>query len=316
MMLPLLLFLVLVLGSVPAASGGSAGGTPVAFVAAEDADRLVAVDLGSKRVIARIPVQDGPHNVAVDGGLVLVTSPPAGAVTLVDAVSRKVVKVFRGFGSPHDVKVEGLRAYVTDEARGQLVVIGLRSRRILARLNVGARAHDVAVGDVALVTHGTSETSLTLAEIRNLGRPPAIQRLAAGGAPHDITKQPDTANVYVTYWGSGSVGALDWGRGKLLWRRRVGSVIHHVAFDYFNGQRLWATDNMTGRAYLLSARNGRLLRTLDACPGSAHHVALGGTAWVAVACNSAGALAVYSTRTWRRTLVPVGAGPHGVVVVP
>ena len=314
MVLPLL---VLLLAFVPAASATPAGGTPVAFVAAEDADRLVAVDLTTQRVVARVRVPDGPHNVAdaVIGlrPYVLVTSPPARAVTLVDARSLRIVKIFRGFESPHDVKVQGVRAYITDEARGQLVVIGLRSRRILARVDVGEAAHDVAVGDVAVVTHGGSETSLTLANV-NLGRKRAARQVAAGGSPHDVTKQPDTANVYVSYWGSGSVGAVDWGRGRVLWRRSVGSVIHHVQFDYFNGNRLWATDNANGRAYLVSARNGRVLRTLAACPGSAHHVTLGGTAWVAVACNSAGALAVFSTRTGRRTLVPVGAGPHGVAV--
>jgi hypothetical protein len=306
------------LAFVPGSYGARQGGTPVAFVAAERASQLIAVDLGSKRVVGRVRVPAGPHNVAsAVVGLrpyVIVSSPPSGAVTLVDAVSRRIVKVFRGFGSPHDVEVEGSRAYVTDEARGQLVVIGLRSRRILARIEIGAGAHDVAIGDVAVITHGPGETSLTLAEVRDLGRPAGTRRVPAGGAAHDITKQPDSATAYLTYWGSGDVGAVDWGRGHVLWRRRIGSVVHHVQFDPYAGDRLWATDNSTGRAYLLSARDGRTLRTLAACPGSAHHLALGGTAWVTIACNGANALAVYSTRTWRRTLVPVGAGPHGVAV--
>jgi DNA-binding beta-propeller fold protein YncE len=299
-----------------APGGASAGGTPVAFVSAEHAAELVAVDLTTKRVIDRIPVPRGPHNVAsAVVGLrpyVLVTSPPAGTVTLVDAVSRRIVKIFRGFGSPHDVEVEGTRAYVTDEARGELVVIGLRSRRVLARIDVGAGPHDVAVADFAVVTHGSGATYLTLVP-RNLDHARTIRRVAARGAPHDIAKQPDTANVYVTYWDSGVVGAIDWGTGRLRWQRHVGSLIHHVAFDFFAGNRLWVTDHSTGRAYRLSARNGRVLRTLAGCPG-AHHLALGGTAWVAVACSDADALAVFNTRTWRRTLVPVGAHPHGVAV--
>lgn len=303
-----LLVLAFVLLLVPAASGGRAGGTPVAFVAAEDDDRLVAVDLTTRRMLARIRVPDGPHNVTGAGGArwILVTSPPAGTVTLVDAFSRKVVKVWRGFGSPHDVEVDGDRAYVTDEERGMLVVIELRSRRILARLRVGAGAHDVAVGDQIVVTHGAGEASLTLARGR-------IRRVAAEGAPHDVTKQPDSANVYVTYWNESAVGAVDWGRERVLWKRRVGSLVHHVELDPFRGWRLWATDNRSGRTYFLSARDGRVLRTLSGCPG-AHHVAFGGTAWVAVACHDADALAVYRTGSWRRSLVRVGGGPHGVAV--
>jgi DNA-binding beta-propeller fold protein YncE len=314
----LLVVVAAVLVSVGGSYGVPAGGSPVAFVAVAGSSQLVAVDLTSRRVVGRVGVPRGPLAVAsVVVGFrpyVLVTSPPAGAVTLVDAVSRRVVKVFGGFGSPSAVEIQGSRAYVTDEARGQLVVIGLRSRRVLARVDVGARAHDVAVGDLAVVTHGPGVSYLTLAQVGNLGRPRTIRRVAAGGSPQEIAKQPAPANVYVSYWGSGIVGAIDWGRGRLLWRRRVGSAIRHVAFDVFSGSRLWATDAATGRAYLLSARNGRRLRTLAACPASAGQVALGGTAWVAVTCGTANALAVYSTRTWRRTLVPVGTGPHGVAV--
>jgi DNA-binding beta-propeller fold protein YncE len=303
----------LLLVLVPAASSAPAGGTAVAFVSVEDDDRLVAVDLTSGRILARIPVPDGPRNVAESGARwILVTSPPAGAVTLVDGFSQEVVKVFRGFGYPHDVEVEGARAYVTDETRGQLVVISLPAQRILARIPVGPRPHDVAVSDVALVTHGSSHPDLTMVDV-NLGRKRGIRRLAVGGPAHDISKQPDSANVYVTYWNRGSVGAVDWGRGRLLWRARIGTLVRHVQFDYFHGRRLWATDHTSGRSYLISARNGRVLRTLTGCPG-AQHLAMGGTAWVAVACHEAGALAIHDARTWRRKLVRVGAGAHGVAV--
>jgi DNA-binding beta-propeller fold protein YncE len=299
------------------ARAGRAGGQPLAFVAAERSSQLVAVDLTTRRVVARIGVPRGPHNVAdaVVAGrpYVIVTSPPAGAVTLVDARARRVVKVFRGLGSPHDVEVHGSRAYVTDEARGRLVVIGLRSRRILAQIEVGAAPHDVAVGDAAVVTHGSRDAHVTVVELADLGRPRTSRRLRAGGAAHDITKQPDSANVYITYWNSGVVGALDWGTGQLLWQRRVGTLVHHVQFDHFQGRTLWATDHETGETFLVSARNGRVLRTLGGCAG-AHHVALSGTAQVVVACHDSDAVAVFDRRTWRRTLVPVGDGPHGVAV--
>jgi len=310
----LLLLAVLLLG-VPAASGGRAGGTAVAFVSAEDDDALVAVDLTTARVVARIALADGPHNVAVAGGLrwVLVTSPPAGVVTMVDAFTLRVVRVFRGFRSPHDVEVEGGYAYVTDEGWGELAVIDLTGRRVVARARVGARPHDVAVGDVALVTHGPRAPYLTVVDVRDPRRPLVAGRIDAGGPAHDISEQPDSAWAYVTYWGSGLVAAVDWGRRRVLWRRRVGSLVHHVQADVFRGRRVWATDHEGGRAYLLSSRDGRILRSLDGCPG-AHHLALAGTAWVAVACHDAGALAIYSTRTWRRRLVAVGAGPHGVAV--
>lgn len=311
--------LIVIAVTLAVAAGGatarSTGGTPAVFVSAESASLLVGVDLATGRVIARIRVPSGPHNVAsYRARYLLVTSPPAGAVTLVDAFSRRVLKVWRGFASPHDVEVEGRYAYVTDEGRGELVVIDLADRKVAARVAVGSRPHDVAVGDVALVTH-SSTPQLTIVHLGRPGRPrPGLRRLAAGGAAHDISEQGDTANAYVTYWDSGSVGAVDWGTERILWQRSVGSLIHHVQFDYHQGRRLWVTDHESGDVLALTSRDGRVLRRLRGCPG-AHHIALGGTAWVVAACHDADALAVWSQRTWQRRLIPVGDGPHGVAEI-
>lgn len=292
------------------------GGTPTAFVSAERASLLVGVRLDTGRVVARVRVPAGPHNVAsYRKRYVLVTSPPAGAVTFVDAYTRRVVRTWRGFGYPHDVEVEGDRAYVTEEGGGRLAVIDLRRGRIVRRIAVGARPHDVAVGDVALVTHGPSTGALTVVD---LGRPGSgraeLRRLRVGGPPHDVSEQPDSATAYLTYWGSGWAAAVDWGRGRLRWRRPVGALIHHVQFDYYHGRRLWATDHRTGEVLLLGSGNGRVLRRLRGCPG-AHHVLPVGQAWVAVACHDADALAVWSQRTWERRLIRAGDGPHGVAEV-
>lgn len=297
------------------ASAKSEGGTPAVFVSAERASLLVGVDLVMGRVIARIRVPAGPHNVtSYSARYVLVTSPPAGAVTLVDAFTRRILKVWRGFGYPHDVEVDGGHAYVTDERRGQLVVIDLAKRSIVARVAVGSRPHDVAVGGVALVTHGPSNPELTVIDLRRPRAPRVIGRLDPGGPAHDISEQGDSANTYVTYWNSGAVGAIDWGVGKVHWKRNVGRLVHHVAFDYYHGRRLWVTDHETGHLLALSSRDGRVVRRLRGCPG-AHHVALVGTAWVVAACHDADAIAVWSTRSWQRRLVRVGDGPHGVAEV-
>jgi DNA-binding beta-propeller fold protein YncE len=297
------------------ASARTVGGTPVAFVSVERASQLVGVDLTTGRVAARIRVPTGPHNVtSYSARFVLVTSPPAGAVTVVDAFTRRVVKIWRGFGYPHDVEVVGRFAYVTDEARGQLAVLDLRLRRLVAKVAVGSRPHDVAVGDFAWVTQGPRDESLTGVDLSNPRRPRVIGRFDARGPAHDITRQPDSENVYVTYWSSGAVAGLDLGRQRLLWRRSVGSLIHHVVFDYYNGQRLWVTDHEAGDLLALASRTGRLIRRLRGCSG-AHHVAFVGTAWVVAACHDADALAVWNQRNWQRRLVPVGDGPHGVAEV-
>ena len=296
-----------------AAGTARAGGSPTAFVALPATDEVVAVDLGSGRVLKRIPVAQGPedvaafHDVTRRRDFVLVASRPAGAVTLVDAVKRRVVKVWRGFGDPADVAVEGLRAYIADARRGQLVVLDLATRRVLARIDVGPRPTAVAVGDLAIIAH-SGRPSLTLVDVR--------RRTVTGTVPvaepvTSVSKQPDTANVYVSFAGSGDLASIDWGRRRTTFRKHVGERLAQVVKDVYLGDRVWVTDAARGRVVLASARDGRVLRRLGGCPG-AHGLAQVGTASVLATCPGNSTLAVWDTSRWRLRTVRLGNRPAGV----
>ena len=296
-----------------ATSAAPSAGRERAYVSAEDEDLLVAVDLESSRVVARVRVPNGPHNVDAtsDGRVVAVTSPPAGKVTVLDGRTLRVRRTFGGFGYPHDVDLtaDGRFAWVTDERRDEVVVLDLRRATVSARIAVSDGPHDLVVTDRVLVTHSPSASALTVIDRRS-GR--VSGRVFAGRGPHDIAFQPDSANVYLTFWDSGSVAAVDWGRRRVLFRRRVGTLTHHLAFDGWSGRRLWVSDHVGGRIMLLEARSGRVLRSFDGCPG-AHHVAVGPKRIVG-ACHESGRIVVFRRGRLTRSSVHVGHGLHGVDV--
>jgi DNA-binding beta-propeller fold protein YncE len=309
--------LILAVIALSAAAGGSAAAPQrtLAYVALEGESRVAVVDVGRGRVVARIPVPAGPHNLAAtrDGRIVAVTSQPSGLVTIIDGRRLRVLRTVGGFQSPHDVKLspDGRTAYVTDESRGTLDVVDTGSGRVLRRLPAGAGAHDVAGGDLGWVTHGPRTAPLTLFD---LGRRPRIPSRAGTldprGPPHDSVFAPDTADVFVTYWESGVVARLRTGGGRTLWRRTVGSVTHHLAFDVYSGRRLWVTDR-AGRVLLLNARTGVVLRRFRGCAGP-HHVAVATERRAAVACNTTGTVALFDDRVGLVRTVAVGRGPHGI----
>lgn len=308
-----------------AASGGAAapagGLRRLVVVSLEGEGRLAFVDLARGRVLRRLAVAPGPHNLDAtgDGRIVAVTSPPSGRVTIVDGRRLRVLRVVSGFGSPHDVKLspDGRTAYVVEEARGMLAVLETGTGRVLRRLPVGEGAHDVAAGDLAWVTHGARDVPLTLLSLYPRPRRPGSFRrgLAAGGPAHDVDRAPDTADVFVTYWGSGVVARLRTGGrfGWTVWRRRVGTQTHHLVFDPYSGHRLWVSDRV-GRVLLLSADTGRTLRSFAGCVGPHHVAVLSGRAAVA-ACNTSGTLAVLDAARGRVRSLPVGRGPHDLAVV-
>lgn len=295
--------------AVPAAAARPAGRW-IAFVSAEDDDRLVAVDLRTRRVLRRIPVADGPHNVSQHGGLVAVTSPPAGVVTLLDARTLRVLRRFRGLAYPHDVEFGGQWAWITEEHGGRVAVIDLVRRRIVGRVEVGSRPHDVGAGDGwAWVTHGPDGRALTL--VVGPRRPRVARRFATRGPPHDIALDAERGRVYLTDWNSGLVTGLDTARRRTLFRRRVGTLTHHVQLTP-SGRRLWVTDHVGGRVLALSAATGRTLAAARGCAG-AHHVAPLGRRAV-VACHDSGKLLLVSADGRTLASLDVGRGPHGVAV--
>jgi DNA-binding beta-propeller fold protein YncE len=302
----------------PAASGARpAGGTLVAFASAESEDRLLVVQPITGEILARLRVPDGPHNVAAspDGRVVLVTSPPAGRVTLVDGRSYRVLKTLGGFAYPHDVEVspDSRFAYVTDERRGEVVVVSVTRRRVVRRLAVGAGPHDLAVspdGRRLWITHGRHQTWLTHVDSSKPARARVLRRLGAVGAPHDIAFAPHGRRVWVTYWQEAVVGAFSARSGRLVLRRPVGTLPHHVAVDR---HRVWISDHEGGRGYVLSERTGRVVRTFSSGP-SPHHVSIAAGVAVVVS-HDAGTLTAFRDGGARIRSVRVGRGLHGVALV-
>lgn len=311
--------LILAAFALAAAGGGSAAepSRTLAYVALEGEARVAVVDVGRGRVLARIPVPAGPHNLTAsfDGRIVVVTSPPAGRITVIEGRRLRVLRTVGGFSSPHDVKLspDGGTAYVVDEGRGTLDVVDTGSGRLLRRLPAGAGAHDLAGGDLGWVTHGPRVVPLELFDLGLRPRNPVrAGSLDARGAAHDAVFAPDTADVFVTYWEAGFVARIRTGGARVLWRRTVGTETHHLAFDGYSGGRLWVTDR-ADRVLLLAARNGAVLRRFRGCAGP-HHVAVATARRAVVACNTAGTVAVFDDRAGLARTIPVGRGPHGIAV--
>ena len=304
---------------------GVAAAALLAFVAAEDQDRLVVVDLERRRIVRRIQVADGPHNVAAswDGRFVLVTSPPAGRVTLVSGCSRvvascslRVLKVFRGLAYPHDVEVsaDGRFAYVTEEHASRIAIIDLERRRVVRRVNVGAGPHDLAVNPRATrvwVTHGRTDRPITLVDTSHPVSAKTAGAVDGPGAPHDIFFSPTGDRVWITYWDTPHVAAYDTRSRRLVARRRAGVLPHHVAVGP-EGNFAWVTDHVGARAAIFAARTGRRVRTVRVGP-EPHHVALlAGNA--VVASHEAGTITVHHAGGRRLFSVRVGDGLHGVAL--
>jgi DNA-binding beta-propeller fold protein YncE len=91
----------------------------IAYVALERAGAVEVLRGRPWRLVRRLRVPAGPHNVAAspDGRFVVVSSPPANAVTIIDARAARVRTRVRVAGRPHDVdfSADGRFLWVTAE---------------------------------------------------------------------------------------------------------------------------------------------------------------------------------------------------------
>jgi DNA-binding beta-propeller fold protein YncE len=205
---------------------------PVALVAAESEDHLVALDLPSGRVIRRLSLPAGPQYVAAENGATVATSPPAGAVTVIEGDHREVL---HGFGSPHLVAIapDGQHAYVTDDERGTLDVIRLFRIRVMSTTKVGFGAHHMASSPderrlwVAL---GESARSIVIVDTSDIDRPRVVSSFDPGFLAHDLSFSPDGRQVWITSAVGDDVSVFDAASHRLLFRVPVGPPPQHVAF--------------------------------------------------------------------------------------
>ena len=200
-----LALLAVALLAVPAASADSSADRPVALVAAETANEVLAVSLGPHggRILKRVRIVDPLMVAAPLLGPAVVLSPAGGTVTLLAWHSLRPVKVFHGFRDPQVARIApGDRfAYVADGGTGELSVIDLRRQRVVDRLYVGAGAHHMSFSpDGRRLWIALSEVARTIVRLdtSDLRRPRIAGRLHPRFPGHSIGFAPDGRAVWVS----------------------------------------------------------------------------------------------------------------------
>lgn len=279
--------------------------TAGAWVAVEDAGRVVRVDLADGRVTARHRVGPGPHNLTVAGDGT-VAACLYGGRSLAIVADGEVRRVTLG-GRPHDVKAAGDRFVVTNEAGRRIDVVS-RTGEPIARIDLDAEPHDLAVtpdGSAAWVTLNDTDRIVRV----DIDARRVTDRVATGQRPHDIRIGAD-GRIWLTDW-RGPLHVLD-PSGRLRRTLRLGREAHHLALTP-DGTELWLVDHALRRLFVVDTADVEVVGRAEV-PGAPHHVAITASGRLAaVADHTNGTVAVYDTasRELLRT-IPVGPGPHGV----
>jgi WD40 repeat protein len=261
-------------------SAAGQSGRPVALVAAETSNEVIALSLGPHggRVLDRVHVVDPLMVASPLHGPAVVLSPAMGTVTLLAWHSLRPIRVFHGFRDPQVARIApGERfAYIADGSAGTLTVIDLARERIVHRLHVGAGAHHMSFSpDGRRLWIALSEVATTIVRLdtSDLSKPRIVSRLHPHFPGHSIGFAPDGRTVWVSSARARYVTVYDAATGKVVKVLRAARAPQEVAFS---GARAILTSGYGSSLEAVLWRTYRRLGTVRMPYGSFNLATFGG----------------------------------------
>jgi sugar lactone lactonase YvrE len=265
---------------VPAASAHSSAERPVALVAAETANEVVAVSLGPHggHILGRVHLVDPLMVAAPLHGPAVVLSPAAGTVTLLAWHSLRPIEVFHGFRDPQVARIApGDRfAYIADGETGELSVIDLARQRVVGRLHVGAGAHHMSFspdGKRLWIALGEVATTIVRLDTSDPSHPRIAGRLHPRQPSHSIGFAPDGRTVWVSSARAPYLTVYNTTTGKVVKVLPAARAPQEVAFS---GARALLTSGYGSSLQAVLWRTYRRLGTVHMPYGSFNLATFGG----------------------------------------
>lgn len=215
-----------------------------AFITDQTGDEVSVLDLGSKQIVARIPVLGKPAGVAMarDGRTAYVTSTEGKYVSVIDTASRNIVAKIVIPDTPLGIAAAGRFIYVAGFYRPRLYKIDLATGTIAASVEVGASPSGVAVtpDGALIVTADRDDNQISIIDAKTFARKSIVK---VGAHPFGVTIDARGERAYAANVESNDVSVVDLAAGTLLGTVAVGKRPYAVALAKGRG---FSTDQYGG----------------------------------------------------------------------
>jgi YVTN family beta-propeller protein len=236
---------------------------------------LAIVDPDSLKVLGRVPVGVGPHEVitSADGRLAYVANygtqqVQGNSLSIIDLAARKELKrVELGpLLRPHGIVEGGGKIYFTAEVNRAVARYDPAAGRVDWVMGTGQSAtHMLAVtpdGKRAYTANIASDT-VTSIELNQPSGPRQIAHIAVGKNPEAIDVSPDGRELWVGQNGDGSISIIDTAANKVKETIKVGEVPIRVKFTP-DGRRVLVSDAKANQIIVLDAATRKEVKRIAA----------------------------------------------------
>ena len=236
------------------------------------AHSIAAIDTGSNRLVAAVPVGNGPTSVAIGDGSVWVTNAQDRSVSRIDPRTRVVVQRIDVGGDPSGIAVGAGAVWVANSLDGTVSRIDPHTNRVVQTIPVGVTPTAVAVDGGAVWVTSAAERSVTRidAATGHAGKPIGTGALGRGIAVGG-------GSVWVTDESSSSVVRIDSRRGNVVAAVGVGNGPTGIAFG---DDDVWVANSLDGTVSRIDSRTNRVTATIPVGAGPDGIAVGSGVVWV------------------------------------
>ena len=262
----------LLLSAATAVAGIELTGRESPGLSAASANSVAAIDAGSNRLVAEVPVGSGPTNVAVGEASVWVTNAHDRSVSRIDPRTGALVQRIDVGGDPSGIAVGGGSVWVANSLDGTVSRIDPQTNRVAQTIPVGVTPTALAVGGGALWVTSGEERNVTKVDIVSGLVVDDIPTRALGGGI-----AVGNGSVWITDGSSRRVVRVDARSGTILEPVGVGNGPHGIAFG---DDSVWVANSLDGTVSRIDPGTNRVTATIPVGEGP-DGIAVGlGVVWV------------------------------------
>jgi YVTN family beta-propeller protein len=263
---------VLLLSAATAVAGIELTGGDSPGLSSASANSVAALDTGSNRIVADVPVGNGPTSVAAGEGAVWVVNSVDETVSRVDPETGGVVQRIDVGGDPGGIAVGGGAVWVANSLDATVSRIDPQTNREVETIPVGLTPTALGVDGKTVWVTSAEERSVTRIDAVR-GR--VVDRIQTGALGRGIAV--GGGSVWVTDESSRSVVRIDSRRGRIVETVSVGNGPTGIAFG--DGS-VWVANSLDGTVSRIDPGTNTVTATIPVGEGP-DSIAVGpGVVWV------------------------------------
>ncbi len=295
---------VLLLSAASAVAGIELTGGDSPGLTSASANSAAAIDTGSNRLVAEVPVGNGPTSVAKGEGSVWVTNALDGTVSRIDPRTSRVLQRIDVGDDPSGIAVGGGAVWVANSLDGTVSRIDPQTNREVGKITVGVTPTAVAFGEGAVWVTSAKERSVT-----KIVRGRVVDKIQAGALGRGIAV--GGGSVWVTDESSRSVVRIDARSSSVLETVSVGNGPTGVAFGHGS---VWVANSLDGTVSRIDPRTNAVRAVISVGEGPDAIVIEPGAVWVSVEFSEAIARIDPANDQVMET-IPVANRPKGLALL-